>query len=95
MSVILDFFVNNYLVFLIMSFILVFALIGYFVDTKKDARFSEKIELDKELRTKLDAAEAANMTLNQMMTQPLSSAPTATAPAADAAPTADPNTATK
>ena len=70
MSVILNFFVNNYIWFLVISFILIFALIGYFVDTKKDERFSKKIELDKELESKLEAAGAANITLNQMMKMP-------------------------
>ncbi len=70
MNVILNFFVNNYLWFLIICLILIFALIGYFVDIKKDERFETKIELDKELESKLAVAEAANLTLNQMMKSP-------------------------
>ena len=73
MSVILKFFVNNYVWFLVISFILIFALIGYFVDTKKDERFSEKIEIDKELESRLAAAGAANLTINQMMQSPVKS----------------------
>lgn len=71
MSVILKFFVSNYIWFLVISFILIFALIGYFVDTKKDERFSEKIEIDKELESRLAAAGAANLTINQMMQSPV------------------------
>ena len=73
MSVILKFFVSNYVWFLVISFILIFALIGYFVDTKKDERFSEKIEIDKELESRLAAAGAANLTINQMMQSPVKS----------------------
>ena len=73
MSVILNFFVSNYVWFLVISFILIFALIGYFVDTKKDERFSEKIEIDKELESRLAAAGAANLTINQMMQSPVKS----------------------
>ena len=67
MSVILNFFVDNYIWFLIISLILIFALIGYFVDTKPDKRFAEKVELDKELESRLAVAEATNMTINQMV----------------------------
>ncbi len=67
MSVILNFFVNNYIWFLIISLILIFALIGYFTDTSPDERFVRKVELDKELEERLAAAGASNMTLNQMV----------------------------
>ncbi len=70
MSVILNFFVNNYVWFLVICLILLFALIGYFVDTKKDERFLKKVELDKELEARLAVAEAANLTLNQMVKNP-------------------------
>ena len=70
MNVILNFFVNNYIWFLIISLILIFALIGYFVDTKPDERFLQKVELDKELEARLALAEASNMTLNQMVNNP-------------------------
>ena len=67
MNVILNFFVNNYIWFLVISLILIFALIGYFTDTTPDERFVQKVELDKELEERLAAAEAANITLNQMV----------------------------
>ena len=67
MNAILNFFVDNYVWFLVICFILIFALIGYFVDTKKDERFSTKIEIDRELESKLEAAGAANLTINEMM----------------------------
>lgn len=67
MELILDFLVRNYLWFLIITLILLFALIGYLVDNKKDDRFSKKIEIDKEIESRLDVAAAANLTLNQMV----------------------------
>ena len=67
MNVILNFFVNNYIWFLVISLILIFALIGYFTDTTPDERFVQKVELDTELEERLAAAEAANITLNQMV----------------------------
>lgn len=67
MGVILDFLVNNYIWFLVITFILLFALIGYLVDIKKDERFTKKIEIEKEIEARLDVANAANITLNQMV----------------------------
>lgn len=67
MSAILNFLVNNYIWFLVITLILLFALIGYLVDTKKDERFTKKIEIDKEIESRLDVAAAANITLNQMV----------------------------
>lgn len=67
MSVIFNFLANNYIWFLIISLILIFALIGYLVDTKQDERFSKKIEIDKELEARMSVAEATNMTINQMV----------------------------
>lgn len=67
MSTILDFLVNNYIWFLVITLILLFALIGYLVDTKKDERFTKKIEIDKEIESRLNVAAAANITLNQMV----------------------------
>lgn len=67
MSTILDFLVNNYIWFLVIVLMLLFALIGYLVDMKKDERFTKKIEIDKEIESRLDVAAAANITLNQMV----------------------------
>ena len=96
MYVILDFFVKNYIWFLVICLILIFALIGYFVDTKKDERFENKVELDKEIESKM--AGATNMTLNQMVnkeatpqaaTQPtVTVLPTPATPGTDVAPAA-------
>ena len=67
MSVILEFLANNYIWFLVISLILIFALIGYLVDTKQDERFSKKIEIDKELEARMNVAQATNMTISQMV----------------------------
>lgn len=67
MSGILNFLANNYVWFIVISLILLFALIGYLVDTKQDERFSKKIEIDKELESRMNVAEATNMTINQMV----------------------------
>ncbi|MBQ4583787.1 MAG: hypothetical protein IJA94_02745 [Bacilli bacterium] len=69
MEVILDFLVNNYIWFLVITLIMLFALIGYLVDIKKDERFSKKIEIDSEIESRLNVANAANITLNQMVKQ--------------------------
>lgn len=44
MQTLIDFLVNNYLWFIIISLILVFALIGYLVDTSERTNKSNKIE---------------------------------------------------
>jgi heme/copper-type cytochrome/quinol oxidase subunit 2 len=44
MQTFIDFLVNNYLWFLVISLILVFALIGYLVDTNEKKEEKEKIE---------------------------------------------------
>lgn len=67
METIITFLAENYLWFLIITLILVFALIGYLVDIKQDERFSKKITLDSQLTSKMEAAEAANITLNDMV----------------------------
>lgn len=73
MNALIDFLVNNYLWFIIISLILIFALIGYLVDT------SEKFQKDKEetvdssvLETqKMDNInEAANMNIDVQENNP-------------------------
>ncbi len=44
MQAFIDFLVNNYLWFIIISFILIFALIGYLVDTNEKKNKDEKID---------------------------------------------------
>lgn len=46
MQTIIDFLVNNYLWFLIISLILIFALIGYLVDTSERAKKEDFLEND-------------------------------------------------
>lgn len=67
METIISFLADNYIWFLVITLILVFALIGYMVDIKQDERFTKKIELDKELTRKVEVAEAANISLNDMV----------------------------
>lgn len=45
MEALINFFVNNYLWFLIISFVLIFALIGYLVDTSEQKE-NNKIDLN-------------------------------------------------
>ena len=65
-----DFLANNYLWFLVVSLILLFALIGYFVDQseqKKGVSMFQKIKVeDKDLHDL--AVAAANKTLNTAVT---------------------------
>lgn len=44
MQTFIDFLVNNYLWFIIIALILVFALIGYLVDTSEKAKAQEELE---------------------------------------------------
>lgn len=67
MDTIISFLADNYIWFLVITLILVFALIGYLVDTKQDERFTKEIELDRELTRKVEVAEAANISLNDMV----------------------------
>lgn len=67
MEVILEFLVNNYIWFIVISLILLFSLIGYLVDNKKDERFTTKIEIDKDVESRLEIVGATNITLNQMV----------------------------
>lgn len=67
MDAIISFLADNYIWFLVITLILVFALIGYLVDTKQDERFTKEIELDRELTRKVEVAEAANISLNDMV----------------------------
>lgn len=67
MQAIITFLANNYIWFLIITLILIFALIGYLVDTKQDERFTKSVALDPELSSKMEAAKAANITLNDMV----------------------------
>ncbi len=69
METIISFLADNYIWFLIITLILVFALIGYLVDTKKDERFTKKIMLDKEVMDKVEVAETVNLTLNDMVSE--------------------------
>ncbi|MBQ9833811.1 MAG: hypothetical protein IJO33_01305 [Bacilli bacterium] len=69
MNLVLDFLVNNYIWFLVITLILIFALIGYLADIKKDERFSKKIEIENEIESRLNVAAVANITLNQMVQQ--------------------------
>lgn len=49
MQTFIDFLVNNYLWFLIIALILVFALIGYLVDTSEKTNPSNSFEEDREI----------------------------------------------
>ena len=69
MGTIISFLADNYILFLIITLILVFALIGYLVDIKQDERFTKKITLDKEVMEKVEVAETVNLTLNDMVTE--------------------------
>lgn len=68
MGSIITFLSNNYIWFLVITLILVFALIGYLVDTKKDERFTKKIDLKKDFSKRLEAATAMNLSMNDMIT---------------------------
>ena len=66
MQTFIDFLVNNYLWFIIISFILIFALIGYLVDTneKKNKEMIEDNEVDAPVAQNIkveDTTESANM----------------------------------
>ena len=66
MQTFIDFLVNNYLWFIIISFILIFALIGYLVDTneKKNKEMIEDNEVDAPIMENIkveDTTESANM----------------------------------
>lgn len=67
MESIVSFLADNYIWFLVITLILVFALIGYLVDIKQDERFTKEITLDSELTRKVEVAEAANISLNDMV----------------------------
>lgn len=69
METIISFLADNYIWFLIITLILVFALIGYLVDIKQDERFTKKISLDKEVMDKVEVAETVNLTLNDMVSE--------------------------
>lgn len=59
MQAFIDFLVNNYLWFLVISLILVFALIGYLVDTNEKKEIQEK-QLKQDSSTNFDSM-AQNM----------------------------------
>lgn len=66
MQTFIDFLVNNYLWFIIISLILIFALIGYLVDTneKKNKEMIEDNEVDAPVIENIkveDTTESANM----------------------------------
>lgn len=67
MDTIITFLADNYIWFLVVTLILIFALIGYLVDTKKDERFTQSISLDDEVMNKVKVAETVNLTLNDMV----------------------------
>ncbi len=54
MQTFIDFLVNNYLWFLIISLVLVFALIGYLVDTSEAPKKTRKKEVIEPMATSLD-----------------------------------------
>ena len=54
MQTFIDFLVNNYLWFLIISLVLVFALIGYLVDTSEAPRKTRKKEVIEPMGTSLE-----------------------------------------
>ena len=66
MQTFIDFLVNNYLWFIIISFILIFALIGYLVDTNekknKEESFEDTLDASNIENIKVEkTAESANM----------------------------------
>lgn len=63
----INFLANNYIWFLVISIILIFALVGYLVDTKQDERFTRAIKFDEELANKIEIAKAANITISDMV----------------------------
>ena len=67
METIISFLADNYIWFLVVTLILVFALIGYLVDIKQDERFTKGISLDSELLHKMEVAKVANISLNDMV----------------------------
>lgn len=67
MGSIISFLSNNYIWFLIISLILIFALIGYLVDTKQDDRFNKKIDLRKDFTRRIEAASAMNLSMNDAL----------------------------
>ena len=67
METIVIFLADNYIWFLVITLILIFALIGYLVDTKKDERFTKGFSLDSELMQKMEVAKAVNISLNDMV----------------------------
>ena len=67
METIVIFLADNYIWFLVITLILIFALIGYLVDTKKDERFTKGFSLDSELIHKMEVAKVANVSLNDMV----------------------------
>lgn len=63
MQVFVDFLVNNYLWFLVISLILVFALIGYLVDT------NEKKDEPERIKPKESSSNEMNMNFNKESTE--------------------------
>jgi len=66
----IDFLVNNYLWFLVISLILTFALIGYFVDQEEQKKGISKINVEKPVEKDIHelAASAGNKSLNTAVT---------------------------
>lgn len=67
METIMAFITENYIWFLIITIILIFALIGYLVDTKKDERFSKGVALDSEITQRMEVAKTVNISMNDMV----------------------------
>ncbi len=59
----MEFLVNNYLWFLVISLLLIFALIGYLVDTKNNKELKKEIKIEKSKKGKKTAS-----TINQEKT---------------------------
>lgn len=62
----LDFLADHYILFIIISLIMAFALIGYFVDTARESRFIKAADQES-IKQSIEKAKATNMTLNQIV----------------------------
>lgn len=60
MNGIMDFIANNYIIFIIISLFLIFALIGYFVESKRGEGTPFKIEQEKTPEIKLEDIHVTN-----------------------------------
>ena len=71
MDNILDFLANWYVLFIIISIILIFALIGYFVERKRSKPSPFKIASDKDIEDQMNIDNLKNMSGNVSLSEAL------------------------